>query len=105
MTTEAAQLQFAAEFTLFIAAVAAVAITVLRPTLLFRSVAARSSFVVGSVALAVAAFLHGSLLLEDPADPVLVLARAAGIVGARLGRQRPAPGQFLAVDECGVFKR
>jgi hypothetical protein len=32
-------------------------------------------------------------------------ARTAGIIGTRFGRQRPAPGQFLAVDECGVFER
>lgn len=100
MTTEAAQLQFAAEFTLFIAAVAAVAVTVLRPDLVFRHVAARSSFVVGSVALAVAAFLHGSLLLDDPTDPVLVLARAVGIVGvgaALIRWEGVAEGRLLAL--------
>ncbi|MDE0804061.1 MAG: ATP-binding protein [Acidimicrobiales bacterium] len=100
MTTEAAQLQFAAEFTLFLAAIAAVAVTVLRPDLLFRHVAARSSFVVGSVSLAVAAFLHGSLLLDDPTDPFLVLARAIGIVGvgaALLRWEGPSEGRLLAL--------
>lgn len=100
MTTEAAQLQFAAEFTLFLAAVAAVAVTVLRPDLLFRHVAARSCFVVGSVSLAVAAFLHGSLLLDDPTDPVLVLARAVGIIGvgaALLRWEGPSEGRLLAL--------
>ena len=99
MTTEAAQLQFAAEFTLFIAAVAAIAVTALRPELLFKQVAARSSFVVGSVALAVAAFLHGSLLVDDATDPLLVLTRAAGIVGVGAALVRwhgPPQGRLLA---------
>ena len=80
MTTEAAQLQFAAEFTLFIAAIAALAVTLLKPDLLLRSAAARVLFQLGALGLAVAAFLHGSLLVEDAAEPVLVLATAAGIV-------------------------
>lgn len=80
MTTEAAQLQFAAEFTLFIAALAALAVTLLKPDLLFRRAAARASFQIGALALAVAGFLHGSLLVDDPTEPVLVLARAVGIV-------------------------
>ena len=80
MTTEAAQLQFAAEFTLFIAAIAALAVTLLKPDLLLRTVVARVLFQLGSLGLAVAAFLHGSLLVEDASEPVLVFATAAGIV-------------------------
>lgn len=100
MTTEAAQLQFAAEFTLFIAAVAAIAVTALKPDLLFRAVAARTSFALGSVALAVAAFLHGSLLIDDATDPVLVLTRAVGIVGVGAALVRwhgPREGRLLAL--------
>ncbi|WP_436793503.1 ATP-binding protein [Actinospongicola halichondriae] len=100
MTTEAAQLQFAAEFTLFLAAVAAIAVTALKPDLLFRQAAARTSFVVGAGALAVAAFLHGSLLVDDGTDPVLVLTRAVGIVavGASLLRWHGASdGRLLAL--------
>jgi len=79
MTTEAAQLQFAAEFTLFIAAVAAIAVTALRPDLLSRRSAVRALLVGGAAELAVAAFLHGSLLVEDPAGLGLVALRSVGI--------------------------
>ncbi len=80
MTTEAAQLQFAAEFTLFIAAVVAVTVTALKPGLLFSRTAARTCFQLGAACLAGAAFLHGSLLVDDPTQLGLVVARAAGIV-------------------------
>jgi len=79
MTTEAAQLQFAAEFTLFIAAIAAIAVTALRPELLARRALGRVLLVAGAAALAAAAFLHGSLLLDDGTDPTLVGLRLGGI--------------------------
>ncbi len=100
MTTEAAQLQFAAEFTLFLAAVAAVAVTVLKPDLLFRYAAARASFFVGATSLAVAAFLHGSLLIDDGTDPRLVVIRAVGIVAvgaSLLGWHGSRDGRLLAL--------
>jgi PAS domain S-box-containing protein len=85
MTTEAAQLQFAAEFTLFIAAVAAVAVTALRPDLLTRRSLPRALLVVGAVALAVAAFLHGSLLVTDVDGLLLVALRSVGIAAVAAG--------------------
>jgi PAS domain S-box-containing protein len=88
MTTEAAQLQFAAEFTLFIAAIAALAVTLLKPDLLFRSAFARTVFQAGALALAVAAFLHGSLLIDDATEPVLVITRSAGIVAVGISLLR-----------------
>ena len=80
MTTEAAQLQFAAEFSLFIAAVAALAVTALKPELLFRRAGSRLVFQTGAFGLAVAAFLHGSLLVADADEPLLVAVRGAGII-------------------------
>ena len=104
MTTAAAQLQFAAEFTLFLAAIAAIAITVLKPELLFRHAAHRIAFQVGALSLAVAAFLHGSLLVDDASQPVLVLTRAVGIVaiGASLLRW-DGPDNARALASTGVI--
>lgn len=106
MSTEAAQLQFAAEFTLFIAAVAAVAVTILKPELLFRAAAARATYAIGAAALAAAAFLHGSLLVDDAGEPLLVLVRAAGIVlvGAALVRWHgPDNGRLLGLTGVVVL--
>ena len=100
MTTEAAQLQFAAEFTLFIAAIAGLAVTVLRPDLLFRHASARAGYVLGCATLATAAFLHGSLLVESADQPLLVAARTLGIlaVGVSLLRWHgPDNGKTLAL--------
>jgi PAS domain S-box-containing protein len=94
MTTEAAQLQFAAEFTLFMAAIAAIAITALRPDLLARRTLGRVLLVAGAVALAAAAFAHGSLLIDDGTDPALVGLRLGGIasVAAAVASWRTARG-------------
>lgn len=88
MTTQAAQLQFAAEFTLFLAAVAAVAVTVLRPKLLLSTLIPRFSFVLGAVCLAAAAFLHGSLIVDSADDSLLVSARIIGIAAISLSLVR-----------------
>jgi PAS domain S-box-containing protein len=99
MTTEAAQLQFAAEFTLFIAAIAAVAVTALRPDLLTRRSLGRFLLVAGAGALAGAAFLHGSLLIDDGASPVLMVLRLGGIAAvaaAVAGWQVPSSAQGSA---------
>src|SRR5687768_14719705 len=99
MTTEAAQLQFAAEFTLFIAAIAAIAVTALRPEVFGRRALGRFLLVVGAAALAGAAFLHGSLLVDDGADPVLIGLRLGGIAtvaAAVAGWQTPASARSTA---------
>ncbi len=99
MTTEAAQLQFAAEFTLFIAAIAAIAVTALRPEVFGRRAIGRFLLVVGAAALAGAAFLHGSLLVDDGAAPVLIGLRLGGIAAvaaAVASWQTPASARSTA---------
>lgn len=88
VTTAAAQLRFAAEFATFLAAGAGLSLAVLRPALLAAGVKARLLAAGGFVAIALAAFLHGSLLVDDAADPALVAVRAAGLV--LLGASIPA---------------
>lgn len=79
MTTEAAQLQFAAEFTLFIAAVAIVVVTALRHDAIVVRPVLRGFLVAGAMSLATAAFLHGSLLVDDTTAGVLVTLRLVGV--------------------------
>ena len=80
VTTAAAQLRFAAEFATFLAAGAGLSLAVLRPALLAAGVRARLLAGAGFVAVAVAAFVHGALLVDDAADPTLLAVRAAGVV-------------------------
>ena len=104
MTTEAAQLQFAAEFTLFIAAIAAIAVTALRPEVFGRRLLGRILLVGGAAALAGAAFLHGSLLVDDGAAPVLVGLQLGGIValGAAVIAWK-TPGGARSAAAAGVL--
>jgi len=75
----AAVLRFAAEFATFLVAVAGAAIVFARPRLLGVGRGSRIALFLGFLALAGAAFLHGSLLLEAGDLPVLAI-RGAGIV-------------------------
>jgi PAS domain S-box-containing protein len=78
------QLRFAVEFATFLVAVAGAAVVLLRPALVGARARARVSLAVGFVALAIAAFLHGSLLASAD-DGVLVAVRGLGIVLLALG--------------------
>lgn len=80
MSTAAAQLQFAAEFALFLVAVGGLCFALLRPELLVEGVVARTALAGGVGALAAASFLHGALLVDDPGAGVLVALRVAGLV-------------------------
>lgn len=73
-----AQVQFATEFGLFLVALAGLALSLLRPELLTRSAGARLALAVGFAALAGAAFVHGSLIVESLGDPIVVIAQAVG---------------------------
>jgi PAS domain S-box-containing protein len=74
-----AQISFAAEFVLFLAALAATAVLVLRPRLLVVDRVARLTGGAGLVLLGVAAFLHGSLLVDDPQSAWVALPRVVGL--------------------------
>jgi len=80
LSTAAAQLQFAAEFAVFLVAGAGVALLVLRPGLLVRGIRPRRSLIAGFALLAMAAFTRGALLVEAADEPALVAVRAVGIV-------------------------
>jgi PAS domain S-box-containing protein len=76
MSATQAQVAFAAEFVLFLAALAGVAVLVLRPNLLAPVRWARWAMVAGFLLVGAASFVHGSLLVPE--------ADAAGVVGPRL---------------------
>ncbi len=84
MSGSAAVLRFAAEFATFLVAVAGAAIVFARPRLLGVGRGSRIALFVGFLALAGAAFLHGSLALEAGDFPVLVI-RGVGIVLLAVG--------------------
>jgi PAS domain S-box-containing protein len=73
------QLRFGVEFATFLVAIAGAAVVLLRPSLVGARARSRVALAVGFVALAIAAFLHGSLLANAD-DSVLVIVRGVGIV-------------------------
>ena len=80
MSTAAAQLQFGAEFALFLVALAGFTFALLRPELLVENPTVRLAVQIGFGTLAAAAFLHGSLLVEAPDAAGLVALRTIGLV-------------------------
>lgn len=87
-----AQVQFGTEFALFLVAVAGLALSLLRPELLTRSDAARLALSVGFASLAGAAFVHGSLIIDEIDGPVVVVAQAVGWVALAAGAGRWSGG-------------
>lgn len=84
MLDSSTQLRFAVEFATFLAAVAGAAVVLLRPALIGARGRARAILAVGFVFLAVAAFLHGTLLAAAD-DSLLVIVRGLGIVLLAIG--------------------
>lgn len=78
MSSSAAQLRFAVEFATFLVAVAGATIVLFRPQLLGATSRQRVQLVLGFLAVAAAAFIHGSLL--SGSDAIISLLRGAGIV-------------------------
>ncbi|HEV3227620.1 MAG TPA: ATP-binding protein [Acidimicrobiales bacterium] len=80
MSTAGAQLQFAAEFTVFLVALAGLSFVLLRAELLVDGAARRFALAAGLGCIGAAAFLHGSLIVDDSNSASLVGLRVAGIV-------------------------
>jgi len=99
VSTAAAQLQFGAEFSLFLVALAGLSYALLRPELLVEHVATRIAAAVGFSALAAAAFTHGSLLVDAPDSQGLVALRVVGLLALMLlpVQWRSGPGSRLLV--------
>ena len=85
MSASAAQFQFAAEFVLFLAAAAGLALVVLRGELIARPLGSRALLAVGFLSLAAAAFLHGSSIIETGDDALLLSLRGAGVAALLFG--------------------
>jgi len=84
MSTAAAQLRFAVEFATFLVMVAGAAIVMTRPDLVGAGRRSRSVLVPGFICVAVAAFIHGSLLTDARETPVVIF-RCLGIGLLALG--------------------
>lgn len=96
MSASAAQLQFTAEFILFVAAAAGVAAVALASSVLGHddtNRGARAALSAGLVLLAGASFLHGSQLVAEPDSLVIVALRAGGVVLAGVGSVAWAAGR------------
>ncbi len=87
MSTSSALLAFAAEFVLFLAAVAGVGVVV-RAQLLTRERQGQTLLALGFSGLGLASFLHGSLLEPDGASAVVVVPRLAGLALVLAGSLR-----------------
>ncbi|MBW3580883.1 MAG: PAS domain-containing protein [Actinobacteria bacterium] len=87
MSTTSALLAFAAEFVLFLAAVAGVGVVV-RAQLLTRERQGQTLLALGFTSLGLASFLHGSLLEPDAASAFVVVPRLAGLALVLAGSLR-----------------
>lgn len=85
MTSAVAQIQFAAEFVTFLVAAAGLALVLLRNELTTRRPPERLALTLGFLATALAAFGHGSLLLNGDFEGIVIALRLAGIVGLGIG--------------------
>lgn len=100
MSAASAQLQFAAEFVLFVAAASGVAAVLLASRVLGNAPVARggrAALSAGLLLLAAASFLHGSQLVAEADAPVVVGLRVAGVVLAGVGSLAWAAGRVPAL--------
>jgi two-component system sensor histidine kinase VicK len=74
------QVRFAAEFALFLVSLAGLGFAFLRVDLLVERPFARAASAAGFASLAAAALCSGTLIVDEPTDPIVVGLRFAGIV-------------------------
>jgi PAS domain S-box-containing protein len=80
MSATQAQVAFAAEFVLFLAALAGVAVLVLRPQLLAPRPRSRWAMGIGFLGVGTASFVHGSLIEPDAGSAWVVGTRLVGLL-------------------------
>jgi PAS domain S-box-containing protein len=85
MSTAAAQIQFAAEFATFLVAAAGLALVLLRAELTTRRWPGKVCLTGGFLALGVASFGHGSLLLKDNNQAAVDALRLLGVAALAVG--------------------
>ncbi len=105
MPAFAAQYQFAAAFIVFLVALAGLALVALRDTLTTGN-GARVALGAGFVSIGAGAFLEGSLLVADAADPRLLVLRVAGVVGLGVGTipwRGPRTARLLVLAGAGAL--
>ena len=102
MTGTSAQLGFAAEFVLFLASVAGVALVAVRRGATGEPARARGALIAGFVAVATASFLHGSLVVADPSAAGVRVPRLAGVVLLLLASLDRSPGMTRATRLVGI---
>ena len=104
MSSSAVQIRFAVEFATFLVAIAGAALVALRPALIGASTRARVILPLGFVAIAAAAFLHGSLVVGASADSVVAGLRLAGILLVALSTIRwDTEPAFRRILLAGLF--
>src|SRR5882724_10806541 len=106
MSTAGAQLQFGAEFAVFLVALAGLSFVLLRAELLVDGSLQRFSLATGLGCIGAAAFLHGSLVVDDPNSASLVGLRVAGALGlgaAFLGAGRHSIPTRVAASSAALL--
>jgi two-component system sensor histidine kinase VicK len=93
MSATDVQVRFAAEFALFLVALAGLGFSFLRSDLLVVKPLARAAAAVGFAGLATAALLSGALIVDEPTDPVVVALRLMAIALLAAASLRWQPDQ------------
>ena len=94
MSSAAAQLRFAAEFATFLVAAAGLAVVLLRPRLVVAAGWPRAALAGGFVAVGLAAFLRGSLVVGDAAGAGVVALGLGGVAALAVGSLRWEAGDL-----------